>query len=285
MYMITSFLQYVAEGRVVRRQSDLARYTFQEITERIYLSFLTLALLKNFSQTASFVKSYAGQTLTYGSFDRVRTTANDLHNMLAIVAGDPAIAQKLANKNAAMALRQRQTVPVTSIKRYLRDFKNDYKFLTQLEVALGISNPDYKNLRRAITDYISLDIKRKKVTATRLLQALKAKLPGTDLQRQAQAFANKHHLELDNVVDAERTVPGVEITPNEMQAYRLLVGSSNVRRAKVAADMIRQGKAVPAPVMVAYAPIVTMIDDIAKGGYTFVKLLQVIHARAKSRRT
>ena len=283
--MITSFLQYVAEGRVVRRQSDLARYTFQEITERIYLSFLTLSLLKNFSQTASFVKSYAGQTLTYGSFDRVRGTANDLHNMLAIVAGDPAIAQKLANKNAAMALRQRQTVPVTSIKRYLRDFKNDYKFLTQLEVALGISNPDYKNLRRAITDYISLDTKRKKVTATRLLQALKAKLPGTDLQRQAQAFANKHHLELDNVVDAERTVPGVEITPNEMQAYRLLVGSSNVRRAKVAADMIRQGKAVPAPVMVAYAPIVTMIDDIAKGGYTFVKLLQVIHARAKSRRT
>ena len=283
--MITSFLQYVAEGRVVRRQSDLARYTFQEITERIYLSFLTLALLKNFSQTASFVKSYAGQTLTYGSFDRVRGTANDLHNMLAIVAGNPEIAQKLANKNAAMALRQRQTVPVTSIKRYLRDFKNDYKFLTQLEVALGISNPDYKNLRRAITDYISLDIKRKKVTATRLLQALKAKLPGTDLQRQAQAFADKHHLELDNVVDAERTVPGVEITPNEMQAYRLLVGSSNVRRAKVAADMIRQGKAVPAPVMVAYAPIVTMIDDIAKGGYTFVKLLQVIHARAKSRRT
>ena len=285
MYMITSFLQYVAEGRVVRRQSDLARYTFQEITERIYLSFLTLSLLKNFSQTASFVKSYAGQTLTYGSFDRVRGTANDLHNMLAIVAGDPAIAQKLANKNAAMALRQRQTVPVTSIKRYLRDFKNEYRFLTQLEVALGISNPDYKNLRRAITDYISLDTKRKKVTATRLLQALKAKLPGTDLQRQAQAFANKHHLELDNVGDAERTVPGVELTPNEMQAYRLLVGSSNVRRAKVAADMIRQGKAVPAPVMVAYAPIVTMIDDIAKGGYTFVKLLQVIHARAKSRRT
>ena len=58
MCMITSFLQYVAEGRVVRRQSDLQRYTFQEITERIYLSFLTLALLKNFSQTKNFVKSY-----------------------------------------------------------------------------------------------------------------------------------------------------------------------------------------------------------------------------------
>ena len=282
--MITSFLQYVAEGRVVRRQSDLQRYTFQEITERIYLSFLKLALLKNFSQTKNFVKSYSAQTLTYGSFDRVRTTANDLHNMLAIVAGNTEIVQKLANKNAAMALRQRQTVPVNSIKSYLRDFKNEYRFLTQLERGLGISNPDYKNLRRAISDFISLDSKRKKVTATRLLQALKAKLPGTDLQRQTQTFADKYNLELDNVVDAERTVPGVELTPNEMQAYRLLVGAANVRRAKIAADMVKQGKAVPAPVMVAYAPIVTMIDDIAKGGYTFVKLLQVIHARAKNKK-
>ena len=282
--MITSFLQYVAEGRVVRRQSDLQRYTFQEITERIYLSFLTLALLKNFSQTKNFVKSYSAQTLTYGSFDRVRTTANDLHNMLAIVAGNTEIVQKLANKIAAMALRQRLTVPVNSIKSYLRDFKNEYRFLTQLERGLGISNPDYKNLRRAISDFISLDSKRKKVTATRLLQALKAKLPGTDLQRQTQTFADKYNLELDNVVDAERTVPGVELTPNEMQAYRLLVGAANVRRAKIAADMVKQGKAVPAPVMVAYAPIVTMIDDIAKGGYTFVKLLQVIHARAKNKK-
>lgn len=279
--MLTPFLQYVAEGRVVRRQSDLERYTFQEITERIYLSFLTLSLLKNFSQTQNFVKSYSAQTLNYGSFDRVRTTANDLYNMLAVVAGDPDIVQKLANKNQAMALRQRQSVPVLAIRRYLRDLKNDYRFLTQLESALDIRNPDYKNLRRTISDYPSLDGKRKQVTATRLLQALKAKLSGTDLQRQAQVFADKQHLELDNVVDAERTVPGAELTPNEMQAYRILVGAANVRRAKIAADMVKRGKAVPAPIMIAYAPIIRMIDDIAKGGYTFVKLLQVIHARAK----
>ena len=283
MCMLTPFLQYVSEARIVRRQSDLQRYTFQEIAERIYLSFLTLSLLKNFKQTAGFVKAYGTSTLTYGSFTRVRTTANDLHNMLAIVAGDPDIVQKLANKNAAMVLRQRQTVPELSIRRWLRNFRNDYEFLSQLESALGISNLDYKNLRRAISDYPSLDTKRKQVTATRLLQALKAKLPGTDLQRKAQEFADKQKLELDDVVDAERTVPGKELTPNEMSAYRVLVGASNVRRAKIAADMVRQGKAVPAPVMVAYAPIIKMIDHIAKGGYTFVKLLQTIHARAKSK--
>ena len=281
--MLTPFLQYVSEGRVVRRQSDLQRYTFQEITERIYLSFLTLTLLRNFGQTAGFVKSYANQTLAYGSFDRVRSTSNDLHNMMAVVVGDPAITNKLANKNQAMALRQRRSVPELAMRRYLRDFRNSYNFLTNLETALGIGNPDYKNLRRAISDYPSLDSKRKQVTTTRLLQALKSKLSGTDLQRKAQEFADKQKLELDNVIDAERSVPGVELTPDEMSAYRILVGASNVRRAKVAADMIRQGRAVPAPIMQAYAPVVRMIDDIAKGGYSYVRLLQSIHDRAKKK--
>ena len=284
MCMLTPFLQYVSEGRVVRRQSDLQRYTFQEITERIYLSFLTLTLLRNFAQTQGFVKQYATDTLGYGSFDRVRSTSNDLHNMMAVVAGDPEITKKLANKNAAMALRQRQTVPVLAIRRYLRDFRNSYSFLTSLETALGITNADYKNLRRAISDYAQLDTRRKKATTTRLLQALKAKLSGTDLQRKAQEFADKQKLELDNVIDAERTVPGAEMTPDEMTGYRVLVGASNVRRAKIAADMVKQGKAVPAPVMQAYVPVIKMVDDIVKGGYTFVKLLQTIHDRARNKK-
>lgn len=269
---------------MVRRQSDLQRYTFQEITERIYLSFLTLTLLRNFAQTQGFVKQYATDTLAYGSFDRVRSTSNDLHNMMAVVAGDPEITKKLANKNAAMALRQRQTVPVLAIRRYLRDFRNSYSFLTSLETALGITNADYKNLRRAISDYAQLDTRRKKATTTRLLQALKAKLSGTDLQRKAQEFADKQKLELDNVIDAERTVPGAEMTPDEMTGYRVLVGASNVRRAKIAADMVKQGKSVPAPVMQAYVPVIKMVDDIVKGGYTFVKLLQTIHDRARNKK-
>ena len=183
-----------------------------------------------------------------------------------------------------MALRQRQIVPVLAIRRYLRTFKDSYSFLTQLESALGISNLDYKNLRRAISDYQKLDGRRKKATTTRLLQALKAKLSGTDLQRKTQEFADKQKLELDNVIDAERSVPGKELTADEMSAYRLLVGATNVRRAKVAVDLVRQGKAVPAPIMSAYAPIIKMIDDIAKGGYTFVRLIQSIHDRAKKKR-
>ena len=56
--MITPFLQYVSEARIVRRQDDLSRYTYQEIEERVYLTFLALTLLKNFNSSKSFTKQW-----------------------------------------------------------------------------------------------------------------------------------------------------------------------------------------------------------------------------------
>lgn len=280
--MKTPFLQYVSEARVVRRNADLQRFTFQEIQERIYLSFLTLSLLKNFEQTAGWVKKYGNETMTYGTFDRVRTTANDLHNMLAVVDGDRAIINKLANKTQANALRQRSSLPTLAVKRYLRKFSDDYQFLSNLENSLAIKNSDYRNLRRAISDYPNLDANRKKVTVTRLLQALRAKLPGTDLAKKAEEFSNKQKLELDNVIDAERNTKDVPMTPEELTAYRILVGPSNIRRAKMAYDMAKQGKGIAGHLASSYAPIMQMVDDIAKGGFTFVRLLKSIAERAKN---
>ena len=279
--MLTPFLQYVSEARIVRRQDDLVRYTYGEIEERIYLSFLSLALLNRFDSSRAFVRQYANDTLTYGSFDRVRTTANDLHNMLAVIDGNTDILDKLSNKQQARAMRQRHPLPTMAVKRWLRTLQDDYRFLSQLERSLGIANSDYKNLRIAISDFNSLDSRRKQVTVTRLLQALRAKLAGTDIARQVDALAGEKSFELDNVVDAERTAEPTTMTPDELNAYRILVGPTNVRRAKIAVDLARQGRGLAGPIAAAYFPIMQMIDDIAGGGYTFVKLLQTIHDRAK----
>jgi len=184
--MLTPFLKYVSEAKVIRRHSDLGRFTFPEVTERIYLSFLALSFLNSNPTTKKFTKTYADQTLMYGGFDRVRMTANDLHNMLAIVSGDPEITKKLANKDQAQAMRQRQPVPIMAVRRYLRTFEEPYKFLTQLERALGIRDTNYRNLRRAISDYRNLDNRTKKQATNKLLQLLKNKLPGTDIHKQAR---------------------------------------------------------------------------------------------------
>jgi len=184
--MLTPFLKYVSEGKVIRRHSDLQRYTFPEVTERIYLSFLTLSLLSQIPTTKYFARSYADQTMAKGTFDQVRMINNDLANMLAIVAGDPEITKKLRNKNQAQAMRQRQPVPVMAVRRYMRTWEDHYKNLTQLERALNITDANYKNLRRAIANYSRLDSNDQRNTTKKLLQHLASKLAGTDLHRAAK---------------------------------------------------------------------------------------------------
>ena len=181
--MLTPFLKYVAEGKVIRRFSDLQRFSFTDVTERIYLSFLALALMSQEKDTMPFVKSYADQTMAKGTFDQVRMINNDLANMLAIVAGDPEITKKLKNKNQAQAMRQRQPVPVMALRRYLRSWEEHFKNLTQLERSLNITDANYRNVRRAVANYKRLDNKSKAETLARLKQMLQSKLPNTDLQR------------------------------------------------------------------------------------------------------
>ena len=177
------FLQYVSEARVVRRPNDLQRYTFPDIQERIYLSFMALSLLHSHYDTRTWARSYADQTLTYGGFDAVRSSANDLHNLLAVIDGRADIVKKLRNPNEAEALRQRNTLPTMAVKRYLRKLEDDYRFLAQLESNLKITNAEYRQLRRAVSDFDQLDTASKSRTAKKLLHLAQALLPGTDITR------------------------------------------------------------------------------------------------------
>ena len=179
--MLTPFLKYVSEGKVIRRHSDLQRFSFPEVTERIYLSFLALALMSQNKDTQNFAKTYANQTMAKGTFDQVRMINNDLSNMLAIVSGDPEITKKLKNKDEAQAMRQRQPVPVMALRRYLRTWEEHFKNLTHLERSLNITDANLKNIRRAVANYIKLNSKMKMQTSHRLQQQLQSKLPNTDI--------------------------------------------------------------------------------------------------------
>ena len=181
--MLTPFLKYVSEGRVIRRHSDLQRYTFPEVTERIYLSFLALALMSQHKDTAVFAKSYADQTMAKGTFDQVRMINNDLANMLAIVAGDPEITKKLKDKNQAQAMRQRQPVPVMALRRYLRTWYEHYRNLSILERSLNITDANYRNIKRAVANFNKLDTRSQKQTIDKLKHMVQSKLPGTDLHK------------------------------------------------------------------------------------------------------
>jgi hypothetical protein len=182
--MLMPFIQYVSEARVVRRQNDLQRFTFQDIQERIYLTFLGLSLLKNINNEGKqWAKMYAQSTLTYGDFKIVRTSGNDLYNMLSVVDGKEDIVKKLKNPKQAEALRQRSTLPTLAVKRYLRKLSDDYDFLTKLENTLNISNVEYKNLRRSISDYSNLKKTDKNNINHRMAKLLQNKLHATDITK------------------------------------------------------------------------------------------------------
>jgi len=181
--MLTPFMKYVVEGKVIRRFSDLERFSFPDVTERIYISMLTLALMSQNKSSVPFVKQYVDQTMAKGTFDQVRMINNDLANMLAIVSGDPEITKKLKNKNQAQAMRQRQPVPIMALRRYMRTWEDHYRNLTQLERALNIKDANLMNLRRAVANYSKLESNRKMQTLHRLQQQLQSKLPNTDLHR------------------------------------------------------------------------------------------------------
>ncbi len=153
------------------------------MTERIYISFLALALMSQNKGTEQFAKSYADQTMAKGTFDQVRMINNDLANMMAIVAGDPDITKKLKNKNQAQAMRQRQPVPVMAMRRYLRSYEDHFKNLTQIERALNIQDGNLRNIKRAVANYTKLDSRSKLQTLHRLKQQLQSKLPNTDILR------------------------------------------------------------------------------------------------------
>ena len=179
--MLTPFMKYVVEGKIIRKFSDLQRFSFPEVTERIYVSLLALALMSQDKSTMPFVGRYVDQTMSKGTFDQVRMINNDLANMLAIVAGDPEITKKLKNKNQAQAMRQRQPVPVMALRRYMRTWEDHYKNLSQLERALNINDGNLRNIRRAVANFKNLDARQKMQALQRLKQQLQSKLPNTDI--------------------------------------------------------------------------------------------------------
>jgi hypothetical protein len=186
--MLMPFLQYVSEARVIRRQNDLQRYTFQDIQERVYVSFLALSLLKNNEATRSWAKGYADQTMAYGAFDIVRGSANDLHNLLAVLDGRKDILQKLKNKRDAEVSRQRSPFPTLFAKRYLRKLTDDYSFLYRLERELRIHNNRYRQIRRAIADWHKQSVTNKKKVLRDLTAVLLDLMPNSDLYKKIKAL-------------------------------------------------------------------------------------------------
>lgn len=288
------FLTELHEARMTRDSGNQRVLTYTDCCERLYLTMLTLELLRRYPQFAPVAHGYAKRTTDRDSYKHFRMYATDLYNFAYFVQGDEEALKKLKDPKSAMAMRKRTTLPAMAFNRYLSAMAtgrvsttNDQQVFLNVESALNITNADYKAVRRSIFNLNRLSTGDKKKIVTRLLYAVRAKLRSSDIIEHLEALAAVRDLESAKVRDPEPTVSiaDISVTARDLGFYRYLLGTKNLILAKKFIELAKDGKPIPPQMVRAYMPAIKSIDNIVKAGPAFISMLKALERRALQSQT
>ena len=283
------FLDYIAEGKMIRNTDGVSRLSFTDASDLVLLYFLALHVMRHYP-SRRFVKAYSEQVLKWQNWDYFRSSANDLYGLLNIIDGDEKIIEKLKDPRAAKLLRQRTHFPTLTAKRLLRNFISSTPSLSDandlVRIDNSLQNSRYSNLRRRIANYSKLTPQDRRNAVTELEIALKARGRNSDIVDYYILFVQDYDLESTQVKDTEPTVSVADPIPadtKDIQMLRMLgVPNKDLPFAYKVLNMTTRGLGIPPRFAQAYAPIMRIIDDIVKAGPGYVNLLKQVHNRARS---
>lgn len=283
------FIQDLQEARMTRNSNNQKSLTYTDCCERLFLSVLILEALRNFSAMKSTVKSYAARTVRYPNYSIFRMSATDLYNFIYFVDGDDEALDKLKDPGAAKRARQRVSLPTMQLNGYLHnlavgsDSGQGSDIIIKIESACKITNPEYKQIRRAVLNLNKISSEDKSTYLTKLLFAARAKLRSSDLIDDFEKLMSMGDLESNAVIDTEPTisVPDLTVDGKQFVNYRYLVGTKNLLLVKHVVQNAGKGVSIPANFIKGYIPIITMVNDIVRAGPSFIQQLKVLHQRAK----
>jgi hypothetical protein len=284
------FLQDLYEARLTRNDQNIRVLTYTDCCERLYLSLLILEVLRKFPTSANAAKQYAQNTGKYAGFNMFRMSGTDLYNFIYFVNGDEKALNKLKDPGAAAQMRRRTTLPTMVVNRYLAKLANgsnitdSAQMLISVENSLSISNQEYKQVRRNITNLSSLSTALVKKTVTRLVIAARAKLRTSDIIDDLEKLTVLKDLETSSVIDTEPTVSVADIPTDalsDVANYKFLVGNSNLVMARKVVQLATQGVSIPGSFVKGYLPIIKMVHDIVRAGPAYINQLRVLHKRAQ----
>jgi hypothetical protein len=217
-------------------------------------------------------------------------SGTDLYNFIYFVNGDEKALNKLKDPGAAAQMRRRTTLPTMVVNRYLAKLANgsnitdSAQMLISVENSLSISNQEYKQVRRNITNLSSLSTALVKKTVTRLVIAARAKLRTSDIIDDLEKLTVLKDLETSSVIDTEPTVSVADIPTDalsDVANYKFLVGNSNLVMARKVVQLATQGVSIPGSFVKGYLPIIKMVHDIVRAGPAYINQLRVLHKRAQ----
>ena len=285
-----SFLREIHESRHTRNTANHKTLTANDCAERIYLTILCIEMMRHSKSSQVWTRKYVNQTRGFDDFKVFRLNGTDLYNYMYFIFSKEGY-KKLKDPESALKVKDTLKVPSKALNQYLVDIAKGEeptmvtRFLMNLEAGLKITNPDYKNIRRSLSDWKDSKLKPKQIAATKLLFAARAKLRATDVIDDFSKWVQLTNAETYDVVDNEPvvSVPDITTTTDDLAVYRYLVGSQNMAMLKEFLKHAKDGRSVSAPIMKAYLPIIQMVDDIVQGGPGFVQNLKVLRSRAQKR--
>jgi hypothetical protein len=284
-----SFIKDLHESRMTKDNGSSQKLTYTDAGERMYLTLLALETMRQYPDFKAYVQRYAKKTSGFELYKYYRIMGTDLYNFTYFLVGTDGAQDKLKDPVAAKKLRATTKIPTAAINRYInavalgKDPVQVNSMFMAIETAIGVTNTDYKAIRRNLINFGKLTSAEKRLVSTRLIFAVRAKLRSSDIIEDFEKFAAVKNLEKASVIDPEPTVstPDLSTTGAELALYRYLVGDKNLALTKKFLEQAKNGKSASAGMIQAYMPAIKMLDDIVKAGPGAVQQLRALHNRAK----
>ena len=149
----------LTEARLLRNEQNLPK-TADTLINSLYLHILTLEILRH--ENPGLAKNYAKRTLQYQTFDKIRTSATDLHNQLAVLTNKDLYHDKIK-------IPAESNIPLLQTKQYFKHLANERydngfsrQYLYKLQRFLGPVDAQLIAARRAVQDWPGLDENERK---------------------------------------------------------------------------------------------------------------------------
>lgn len=287
-----SFIKDLHEARMTKDNGSAKKLTYSDCCERLYLTLLVLETMRHFPDFQKNVQRYTKKTVGFETYKFYRIMGTDLYNFIYFLVGSDSAQDKLKDPEAAKVLKASTKIPINDLNRYIRALAsgsttikqyNPSSLFFKLESALKITNSDYKAVRRSIMNWDKETRSEKRLVATRLIFAVRAKLRSSDIIEDFEKWAAIKNMEVASVTDPEPTVskPDLAGSSKNLALYRYLVGSKNLALTKRFLQQASNGQSASSGMLQAYLPAIEMIDDIVQAGPAYVNNLRALHKRAK----
>ena len=166
------FIKDLHEARMTKDNGSSRKLTYTDCGERLYLTLLALETMRQYKDFEGYVQRYCKKTSGFELYKYYRIMGTDLYNFIYFLVGDDSAQAKLKDPGAAKKLKAKTKLPILDLNRYIqylgqgRQPMQVSNLLIKLESSLGITNADYKAIRRNLSNFSKLTKAEKRLLAT-----------------------------------------------------------------------------------------------------------------------